>query len=135
MKRSIARFLSIILLLVIGCQKVETSDVMYTKQNLINMVNEIANNREVSFSSNAYDYINAKRDIFDLIVNGGENTVTIFVNILKDSTSFGLDKYIMAAACAEITGIGIGEDKKWATAKDWLVLYLENIDDVSKSNE
>ncbi len=79
----------------------------------------------LAFSSNPYDYIEAYRDTFDSLVAGGQSTVNIFVGVLANSTEFGLDKYIMAAVCAEITGIGKGSDKTWSTAKEWLDLYNE----------
>lgn len=80
-----------------------------SKNQLLTIVNNMMPTKEdpaLYFSSSAYAYINAHKDSFDQLVAGGQNTVAIFVDILRNSTEFGLDKYIMAAACAEITGIG-----------------------------
>lgn len=80
----------------------------------------------LALSSNPYDYIDAHRNIYNRLVAGGQSTLTIFVNVLKNSTEFGIDKYIMAAVCAEITGIGNSSDKTWASAQEWLKLYEES---------
>jgi hypothetical protein len=99
----------------------------FNKDELLNMVNSMEKptpeKPNLMLSSNPYDYINAHRDTYNLLVAGEKKTVTIFVDILKNSTEYGLDKYIMAAVCAEITDIGNGENKTWASAKEWLELY------------
>lgn len=99
------------------------------KDQLLMMIDKMTKSTKekpnLVLSSNPYDYIDAHRDTFNRLVAGGQNTMTIFVDILKDSTEFGLDKYLMAAVCAEITGIGNGKNKTWISAKEWLEIYEE----------
>jgi len=105
----------------------QTSKMLPDKESLLAMVDEMTkpnpDNPNLAVSSNPYDYIAAHQDIYDELVSGGQNTVDIFAGILTNSNEFGLDKYIMAAVCAQITGIGNGSDKTWDSAKDWLILY------------
>jgi len=105
----------------------QTSKMLPDKESLLAMVDEMTkpnpDNPNLEVSSNPYDYIAAHQDIYDELVAGGQNTVDIFVEILTNSNEFGLDKYIMAVVCAQITGIGNESDKTWASAKDWLILY------------
>lgn len=100
-----------------------------SKNNLLIMIDIMTKPTQekpnLALSSNPYDYIDAHRDTFSRLVAGGQSTVTIFIDILKNSNEFGLDKYIMAAVCAEITGIGNSNDKTWASVKEWLKLYDE----------
>ncbi|HCA30179.1 MAG TPA: hypothetical protein DEP23_11730 [Ruminococcaceae bacterium] len=97
------------------------------KHRLLAMVEEITEPTEESpfldLSSNAYDYINAHKDIFNNLVGGGQQTADILISELKRASDFGLNQYIMAAICAEITGVGKDDNKAWATAEDWLDLY------------
>lgn len=99
------------------------------KNELLIMIDKMTKSTQekpnLALSSNPYDYIDAHRDTFNRLVAGGQSTVNIFVDDLKNSAEFGLDKYIMAAVCAEITGIGNGKDKTWSSAKEWLELYDE----------
>jgi hypothetical protein len=110
-----------------------TSQKEISKNNLLIMIENITKSTQekpnLALSNNPYDYIDAHRDIYDRLVAGGQSTVTIFVDVLKNSTEFGLDKYIMAAVCAEITGVGNGNDKTWASAEEWLKLYNERDED------
>lgn len=78
---------------------------------------------DLQLSSNAYDYVNAHKDIFFELVAGGEETLNEFTEILKNSEEFGLDKFLMAIVCAEISGIGKGSGEGWASAKDWYEIY------------
>ncbi|MBQ5621816.1 MAG: hypothetical protein IIU92_04275, partial [Bacteroidaceae bacterium] len=49
--------------------------------------------------------------------------VNFYVEQLRTGQN-GLSGYIMAVACAEITGIGDKYDgADWATAQEWLSLY------------
>jgi len=77
----------------------------------------------LQLSSNPYDYVNAHRDIFYELIAGGDETLREFAEILKYSEEFGLDKFLMAIICAEITGIGKDSDEGWASAKDWYEIY------------
>lgn len=104
---------------------VKTRETQVDEITLLAMVDEIA---KPTASSNPYDYIEAHRDIYDNLVAGGKDTAAVFIEILINSDEFGLDKYIMAAVCAEITGIGSGSNKTWSSAKDWLQLYESAID-------
>ena len=96
---------------------------------LLRMVDEIAGNDRVSgLSSSAYDYINARPDIYEKLIKGGQKTVDCFVRQLRTAENYGLCEYVMAAACSEITGIGKKEGEYnpktwWASAAEWLVLY------------
>ena len=91
--------------------------------NLIAMVQDIANNPNCAASSNPFDFIEAKRPLYNEILSYGSSAVDCFVDQLRSGEN-GLQGYIMAVACADITGIGdkdLGAD--WATAQEWLALY------------
>lgn len=91
--------------------------------NLIAMVQDIAHNPNCAASSNPFDFIEAKRSLYNEILSYGSSAVDCFVDQLRSGEN-GLQGYIMAVACADITGIGdkdLGAD--WATAQEWLALY------------
>lgn len=91
--------------------------------NLIAMVQDIAHNPNCAASSNPFDFIEAKRPLYNEILSYGSSAVDCFVDQLRSGEN-GLQGYIMAVACADITGIGdkdLGAD--WATAQEWLALY------------
>lgn len=112
-----------------ACLLINLEDANLSDAELLMMVDEIAENTKVSrLSGNAYDYINAKPDVYKKLIRGGQNTVDCFVRELRTAESFGLREYIMAAACSEITGIGKKEGEYdpetwWASAGEWLALY------------
>lgn len=94
--------------------------------NLIAMVYDIAHNPDCASSSNPFDYIEAKRALYNEIISYGSSAVDCFVERLRSGEN-GLQGYIMAVACADITGIGdkdLGAD--WVTAQEWLALYDNN---------
>jgi hypothetical protein len=136
LKGTLLIILTLIFILV-GCGQTENNitEGKLTKNELVEMVDSMIsktqNNPNLLLSSNPYDYINAHQDTYNSIISGGQETVTIFVDILENSTTFGLDKYIMAAACSQITGIGNNNTseniKQWSTAQEWLKLYKDTI--------
>ncbi len=90
---------------------------------LLSLVSEITNNPDCAASSNPFTYIEAKRSRYNEILTYGSSAVDCFVEQLRSGID-GLQGYIMAVACADITGIGdkdLGAD--WATAQEWLALY------------
>lgn len=93
---------------------------------LLALVEQIAGNPACAASSNPYDYIEARRTEYDKILSFGKEAVGCFVPLLRQGEN-GLKGYIMAAACSEITGIGVKSGKYdtgwWATAQEWLALY------------
>ena len=94
--------------------------------NLIAMVQDIAHNPDCAASSNPFDYIEAKKALYNEIISYGSSAVDCFVEQLRSGEN-GLQGYIMAVACADITGIGdkdLGAD--WETAQEWLALYDNN---------
>ncbi len=98
--------------------------------NLIAMVQDIANNPDCAASSNPFDFIEAKRALYNEILSYGSSAVDCFVEQLRSGEN-GLQGYIMAVACADITGIGnkdAGAD--WATAQQWLALYDKSDKDI-----
>ena len=94
---------------------------------LLDMVSSIANNVRVAASSNPYDYIEAGRTTYNEILSYGDEAVSCFVDKLRASKTDGLKEYIMAAACADITGIGLKDGEYdpswWGNSKQWLALY------------
>ena len=90
---------------------------------LLSLVSEIANNPDCAASSNPFTFIKAKQSRYNEILTYGSKAVDCFVEQLRAGEN-GLQGYIMAVACADITGIGdkdLGAD--WATAQEWLTLY------------
>ena len=90
---------------------------------LLSLVSEIANNPDCAASSNPFTFIEAKQSRYNEILTYGSKAVDCFVEQLRTGEN-GLQGYIMAVACADITGIGdkdLGAD--WATAQEWLALY------------
>ena len=91
---------------------------------LFELVNEIANNPDAAMHSNPYRYIEMKQDAYDEILDYGDTAVEYFVAYLREADNYGLQEYIMAAACSEITNIGQKTNGSgWATAGEWLVIY------------
>ena len=91
--------------------------------NLIAMVQNIAHNPDCAASSNPFVFIEAKRPLYNEILTYGSKAVDCFVEQIRAGEN-GLQGYIMAVACADITGIGdkdLGAD--WGTAQEWLALY------------
>ena len=92
------------------------------RQTLLRLIAKIVYNKGiVSPSSVSYDYIKSNRETYDAILAYGDAAVDCFVAELRAADTYGLDKYIMAVACQEITGIG--EDEMWGSADDWLEIY------------
>ena len=90
---------------------------------LLSLVSDIANNPDCAASSNPFTFIEAKQSRYNEILTYGSKAVDCFVEQLRAGEN-GLQGYIMAVACADITGIGdkdLGAD--WATAQEWLTLY------------
>ena len=101
--------------------KFEDFDVDNSK--LLALVREIANNPDCAASSNPFTFIEARQSRYNEILAYGSKAVDCFVGQLRSGDN-GLQGYIMAVACADITGIGdkdLGAD--WATAQEWLALY------------
>lgn len=107
-----------------------------SKNDMIQMAESITKvPTSISLSSNPYDYINANIETFNTLVELGQPVVDCFVEVLRTSDTFGLDKYIMAAVCSEITGVGSKQnmsaeydpDTWWASANEWLSLYEKSL--------
>lgn len=101
--------------------KFEDFDVDNSK--LLALVSEIAINPDCAASSNPFTFIEAKQSRYNEILTYGSKAVDCFLEQLRAGEN-GLQGYIMAVACADITGIGdkdLGAD--WATAQEWLALY------------
>lgn len=88
-------------------------------------------------SSNPYDYIDANIDTYNTLVALGQPAVDCFLEELRTTESFGIDKYIMATVCSEITGFGAKKNMAdeydsstwWASADEWLALYEESLEE------
>ncbi len=97
------------------------------EEQLMGMVSTIAGNANAAASSNPYDYIEASQDVYNQLLAYGDETVECFAALLRTSKEDGLKEYIMAAACADITGIGLKEGEYdpswWGNSKQWLALY------------
>lgn len=90
---------------------------------LLSLVNSIAYNPDCAASSNPFTYIEAKPVQYNEILTYGSAAVDFFVEQLRTGEN-GLQGYIMAVACGDITGIGDkNEGANWATAQEWLALY------------
>jgi hypothetical protein len=127
MKRIYLVLLLTIAILFVSCnQNVNQTRVM--KQ-----IDKIANNKEVAFSSNPYDYINAKKDIYDEMVSHKEILPFLISELEKanDKGNSGLREYIIAVICSDITGIGNEKTKSWSSAEEWLTLYHSKISKIS----
>jgi len=101
----------------------EVFDQAENKEKLLALVDEIINNPDCAASSNPFTYIEARKAQYNEILTYGSDAVDFFVEQLRTGEN-GLQGYIMAVACADITGIGdkdLGAD--WATAQEWLALY------------
>ena len=101
----------------------DKTDLVGDISKLLTLVNSIANNPDCAASSNPFTFIEAKKPLYNEILTYGSTAVDFFVEQLRTGEN-GLQGYIMAVACADITGIGdkdLGAD--WATAQEWLDLY------------
>lgn len=94
------------------------------------LIVDIVDNPECAASSNPFDYIKASQRKYNEILTYGEDAVNFYVGQLRTGEN-GLPGYIMAVACAEITGIGDKYDgADWATAQEWLSLYDSSEHDI-----
>lgn len=94
------------------------------RQIILSLVDEIAYNTDFAHSSNPYDYIRAKEAEFQKILSYGETALDCLVAQLQSTGEDGLQQYIMAAACAELTGIGLDKAlDPWYSGQSWLRLY------------
>lgn len=71
-------------------------------------------------------------ELYDLLLSGGERTVSCFVKALSDTKVYGLREYLMAKVCSVITGIGTEEGEYdpttwWATADQWLDIFEKHL--------
>lgn len=101
-------------------------------ETVMDLVNQIAHNPETAASSNPYDYITAKEDVYRQVLDSGEEGLQLMLQQLRISDSDGLREYIMAAACAEITGVALDKElHPWGSGKQWLSIYdsMEGIPD------
>ena len=99
------------------------------EQTIEEKLTDIVNpkNKEISLSSNPYDYIKAEdsKDDYKYIVSQGEKSLNYMLNKFANSNSNGLQEYIMAIACSEI----LKEDaasKDWTTGRQWYENYLKS---------
>ena len=94
------------------------------------LIVDIIDNPECAASFNPFDYIKASQRKYNEILTYGEDAVNFYVEQLRTGQN-GLSSYIMAVACAEITGIGDKYDgADWATAQEWLSLYDSSEHDI-----
>jgi len=71
-------------------------------------------------------------ELCDLLLAGGNNTVTCFVNALTVADSYGPREYFMAQICSELTGIGVEEGEYdpetwWGSGNEWLRIYNNHL--------
>ena len=96
------------------------------RERLLVLINEIANNPDCAASSNPFTFIEARKSRYNEILTYGAAAVDLFVEQLRAGEN-GLQGYIMAVACADITGIGDKDlGANWATAQEWLALYAKS---------
>ena len=106
------------------------NDFNYDNSKLLSLVNEIASNPDCAASSNPFTYIDAKKSKYHEILTYGTKAVDFFVEQLRAGEN-GLPGYIMAVACADITGIADKYDgAEWSTAQEWLSLYDSSEQDI-----
>lgn len=99
---------------------------------LLGILDEIVNNPDVAASSNPYDYLQGKPELYAELLSCGEDTVDCFVSELRSAKNYGLREYLMAAVCSELTGVGDKngsyETSWWSTAQEWLTLYDKSME-------
>ncbi len=71
-------------------------------------------------------------ELYDLLLSGGERTVSCFVKAISNAKSHSTREYLMAKVCSVITGIGTEEGDYdpatwWATADQWLDVYKKHL--------
>lgn len=88
-----------------------------------NYIHEIVYNQspEVLLHSDYKTYIDAKKEYFDALVAEENKAVQYFTSHLRGIDTFGLEETIMAAVCAEITGVC--KDGGWSDASVWIGIY------------
>ena len=84
-------------------------------------IDEMANNPAAAAMSDPDAYLEAGAEAHQALLEGGEETAAILLDELEASGASGLREYLMAAVCAEITGVGC--DGGWSTAAEWVALY------------
>ena len=94
------------------------------EERVLGLVDEIVNNPQV-VSEDVYDYLRAKKDCFDALAFEGMESVRILVNELLNAKQYGMREMVIAAVCADITGVGgkMGQGN-WTSVPQWLRLYV-----------
>lgn len=95
---------------------------------------EIKNNTFLSFSSNPYDYA-YDSEYFSNIVELGIDAVPVLRERLEDSTSDGLEEYVMAIAIEEITNCDLKELEgyEWSTANEFTETWDNFVEEASEN--
>jgi hypothetical protein len=75
-----------------------------------------------SASSNPFDYIKENQEEFDYIVGTRNKGLNYMLNKLSSSNDDGLKEYVMAMACAEISG-DENPVKEWDSGRNWYNSY------------
>lgn len=108
----------------------EPTEVSSDAQIILDLVDEIMKNPAIAASSNPYDYINARYDLYVKIIQYGDTARDCLLTALEESADNGLREYIMAAACAELTKFGLNKiETPWASGKEWLMLYIKHTEE------
>ncbi|PRA08806.1 MULTISPECIES: hypothetical protein [unclassified Paenibacillus] len=78
-------------------------------------------------NSNPNDYIGGNREVYDDILNTGEEGLHLLLQQLESSPDNGLKEWIVAQASTELLG-EINPVEDWHSGKDWLRQYKMNVE-------
>jgi len=82
----------------------------------------IIRNEKVLMSSNPMDYISENQELYDEIINTGNQGLNYLLIKLKESPTNGLREWILAKACDDILKDQVTEFQ-WQSGKEWLNKY------------
>ncbi|WFR62243.1 hypothetical protein P9222_29100 [Paenibacillus amylolyticus] len=78
-------------------------------------------------SSNPNDYIGGNPEVYEDILNSGEEGLLLLLQDLESSPDNGLKEWIMAKASSEMLGEH-NPVETWHSGKDWLRQYKINVE-------
>ena len=111
-----------------GCSSVSEKGLseQIFEQRIQEKLDNITNpkDRNVSLSSNPYDYIAASNEDYKYIVSQAKKSFIYMTNKFANSDTNGLEEYIMAIACSEILNEE-ADSKNWSSGREWYENYVK----------
>lgn len=117
----ISRKISSLIAVLVGIGMIVSSFVILSRTPVIKYIDEIANNPNIAHGSNITEYIDAKPDLWNDIIENENYSVSVLLNELKKASNTGIRELLIIEAIIEITGIGEGREIN--SKEDFIIIY------------